>query len=537
MTILRKLDLTLVLITLIALLGSLMIFYSTVWGPWVYSDSTEYIVSARNLIEGHGLGLYGGSGAFHPLSLHPPFYSLVLSFFGLFGANLVTAARWINIVLFGLSILLLGVTVYAYTKSSWLSVIASLLFFCLPVLVDVFSGAMSEPIFLFTGLASLCLILLFLKKSRFEWLIIAGIASGLAMLTRYSGVAFMLTCIGILLIFSRAPWKKRIVDIVAFGLLSSLPTIGWLIWLRIQSLGARSAPIGVNLGEQFTKFKVSAMGIFSSWIPFTSLLPHYSYNLARNLLIILILLILALVGLTIWKMRKNNQKLLDTTNGFALAAFMIGLAVLYLIVLAFSYLFTSPPPDLVNRTFIPVQLALLVGFFSLVLFFIRPWQSARWLVSVPIILALGISVSYLHDSLGIVAQYHQYGAGYTAKAWRDANIIKQIIQIPAKIPLISNESALVLFYTGRPAYDIAELADHVTQTITARYGDDPKDATQQEFRQNGAVLILFTSINQQFQELYGAQSTTRMANFTRGLTRASQTADGEIYFYPTTQLP
>ena len=151
---------------MIALMGSVMIFYSTVWGPWVYSDSTEYIVSARNLIQGHGLGLYGASGAFHPLSLHPPFYSLVLAFFGLFGADLVTTARWINIILFGSTILVVGITIFAYTQSAWLSIISSLMLFSMPVVVDVFSGAMSEPLFLFTGLSSLCLLLLFLKSKR-----------------------------------------------------------------------------------------------------------------------------------------------------------------------------------------------------------------------------------------------------------------------------------------------------------------------------------------------------------------------------------
>ncbi len=104
MKLLRQPALPVVLIILLALMGSIMIYYSTVWGPWVYSDSTEYIVSARNLLQGHGLGLFGASGAFHPLSLHPPFYSLVLSLFGAFGADLVTTARWINVVLFGLTI-------------------------------------------------------------------------------------------------------------------------------------------------------------------------------------------------------------------------------------------------------------------------------------------------------------------------------------------------------------------------------------------------------------------------------------------------
>jgi hypothetical protein len=351
----------------------------------------------------------------------------------------------------------------------------------------------------------------------------------------------MITGIGILLVFSLKPWKKRIVDAAAYGLLSSLPTVGWLIWLRTQSLGVRSTSIGVNLVQQFTRFKLSAMEIFWSWIPFTSLLPRYSYNFARNLVIIFILLLLALllalIGLTIWKMRKTNQMLLDPSNGLILGVFMIGLATVYLFVLGFSFLYTYPPPDLINRTFLPVQLAFLLGIFSLILFFIRPWRSARWLVSVPIVLALGISVSYLHDSLGLVAQYHQEGAGYTAKAWRNADIFKQIMQIPTNIPLISNESAMVLFFTDRPAYDISELADHVTQTITARYGDDTKDVPQQEFRENGAALILFNSSIQQFQELYGDQSAARLANFTQGLTLYSQTADGEIYFYPSTQLP
>jgi 4-amino-4-deoxy-L-arabinose transferase-like glycosyltransferase len=95
-------------------------------------------------------------------------------------------ARWLNIALFGLTILLLGVTIYAYTKSSWLSIIASSLFFCMPIMVDVFSGAMSEPLFLFTGLCSICLILFYLRNNRIILLIISGFASGLAMLTRYS---------------------------------------------------------------------------------------------------------------------------------------------------------------------------------------------------------------------------------------------------------------------------------------------------------------------------------------------------------------
>jgi 4-amino-4-deoxy-L-arabinose transferase-like glycosyltransferase len=537
MKILSKSGITIMLIIIIALIGSVVIFYSTVWGPWVYSDSTEYIVSARNLIQGHGLGLYGPSGAFHPLSLHPPFYSLVLAFFGLFGADLVTTARWIDIILFGATILVLGLAIYAFTKSAWLSVISSFFLLCMPVVVDVFSGAMSEPLFLFTGLASLCLILLFIKSERIALLLLSGAAAGLSLLTRYSGVAFILTGVCILLIFETKPWKTKFFNVLIYGALSCLPTFVWFIWLRIQSVGARSYPVQINLGEQFTKFKLAAMEVFWSWVPFTSLQPRYSYNLARNILVVVFLMFLALILLAVWKTRKNKQKLLDASNGFIIGIVMFILAAAYLFVLGFSTIFTSPPPDLISRTFLPVQLAVLLAVFSMMIFIIRPWKVARWLYLIPLVFVLGISVSYLHDTAGLVSLYHQEGAGYTGNAWQNAAIFKLVEQLPGNVPLISNESAAVLYFTGRPAYDLSVLSDQTAQSTSPRYGDDPADPTQKVFRENGAALVLFYTLYQQYKELYGDQSNLHLDNLTRDLSLYAHTSDGDIYFYSPAQLP
>ncbi len=228
--------LTLISIFLISILGSLVIIYATKWGPWVFSDSTEYIVSAKNLLAGHGLGLYGPSGAFHPLSLHPPFYSLLLSFFGLFGADLLVTARWLDAILFGLTIVLVGVSLYIITKSSWLSIGASFLLFCMPALVEIYSGAMTEPLFIFTGLLSIFLIMCFIKNDRYIILIAAAIFSGLSFFTRYAGLAFIITGIFALLVFNQKPWKKRIFQLLIYGTISIFPIIGWRIWLRFFQL-------------------------------------------------------------------------------------------------------------------------------------------------------------------------------------------------------------------------------------------------------------------------------------------------------------
>jgi Dolichyl-phosphate-mannose-protein mannosyltransferase len=523
--------LTLISIFLISLVGFLVIIYATRWGPWVFSDSTEYIVSAKNLLAGHGLGLYGPSGAFHPLSLHPPFYSLLLGFFGLFGADLLVTARWLDAILFGLTIMLVGVSLYMITKSSWLSIGASFLLLSMPALVDIYSGAMSEPLFIFTGLVGIFLILCFIKNERYILLISAALFSGLSLLTRYAGFAFIITGIFALLVFNQKPWKKRITHSLIYGTISILPIIGWRIWLKVLSISSQQFGIGVNPMELFTRFRLSVMEIIWSWLPFTSVLPQYSYNLARNLLLILLILMLILFALAARMRHKNNQKLFDSNNGLMFAVLMFVFVLAYLLILAFSYIFTHPTPDLVARTLLPAHIAVLLCFFSLLLFFIRAWSSIKPLILIPIILIIGVSISYVHDSVDIISNYHQSGFGYTSRSWRESETLHTIEKLPSDIPLISNESAAVLFYTGRPTYDISELINNAPQILTNRFGDDLTDPVQNEFRNNGAALVLFNTYNWQFYQLYGDQTAERMQNLTKGLYLYSQLKDGAIYMY------
>ena len=521
-------------ILLISLVGSLLIVYSTSWGPWVFSDSTEYLFSARNLIAGHGLGLYSPTGVFHPMVLHPPFYSLLLSLFGWMGIDLVAAARWINVILFGSTILLMGLSIYAFTHSSWLAIISSILVFSMPALIDINSGAMSEPLFIFTGLASISLILLFLRNNHRSVLLAAAFAASLSLFTRFVGLAFIIAGITGLLVFSPRTWKKRITDSFIFGLVSSLPIIGWLAWLKFQSIILRSIQPEINLGDRLTKFRLGVMEIFWSWLPFNSLLPPYSYNLAKNLLIISIFLTLILLSLTVWKVHKNKLKIFNLNHGLFFVGMMGVYTIAYLIILTFSYVYTNPAPDLNNRTLLPVQIAFLLGFFILSHFFIRAWSSIKWLTLIPILLAAGISISYLDESLDIVSQYHQSGSGYTGRVWRASGTIQAIEQLPSNISLISNDSAALLFYTGRPAYDISELTNNQPLMSFPTYGDDPSDPAQIAFRENGAGLVLFNSSRWQFQRLYGDQTTKRLDYFTRGLSLYAQSWDGAIYFYNPT---
>jgi 4-amino-4-deoxy-L-arabinose transferase-like glycosyltransferase len=147
----------------------------------------------------------------------------------------------------------------------------------------------------------------------------AAVLTGMSLLTRYVGLAFIITGTIGLLFFSRLPWKKRVLPVMIYGLISFLPIIGWWLWINLRSPGSNAIQAGKNIWEQLTQFRLSVTEIIWSWLPYTSLLPDYSYNLARNLLVFFILLMVILFFLAARKLHKTDQHLFTDSNGLSYA--------------------------------------------------------------------------------------------------------------------------------------------------------------------------------------------------------------------------
>ena len=287
---LTKSSLVWISILLLSVAASMAIYFSTQWGPWAFSDSTEYIVDARNFLAGRGLGFYAPSGTFERLSLHPPLYPLVLSSMGFLGIDLLQAARMINIFLFGGTIFVVGIYSYSFFNSAWLSIILCISLLTMPSLIDVFSGAMSEPLFIFTATLGVCFLIAYIKTKQWYLLILASIATSLAFLSRYPGIALVISGIIILLVANQLPWKQRLRDVVVFSLISITPTAIWLfqIYSHTQTLSSRNFHFTNQIWLDSIELRKRLLEIFWSWIPFQERLPTYSYNLSRNIFISLI---------------------------------------------------------------------------------------------------------------------------------------------------------------------------------------------------------------------------------------------------------
>jgi hypothetical protein len=275
------------------------------------------------------------------------------------------------------------------------------------------------------------------------------------------------------------------------------------------------------------------MSIFWSWLPYQERLPSYSYNLSLNIFILLIVLIFLLVCLILLKkyvFRKSAHGFsLEFTFAFLWIIFVIGNISL----LAASFIFTTPLPDLNLRTLLPVQFGLVFALLALISSAINEFHlpiAVGWSCACLVLILIFPNAK---ASWNIISQYHQYGAGYTNRDWHNSFTLRSLRDLPSNIPLISNQSAALLLLADRPAYDFCTLPCNQSELL--RYGDNLADPIQQIFREDGAALILFYPYcGVQFEPWY-ATTLAQFKSLTQDLTRYFSSCDGAIYFYPTAE--
>jgi hypothetical protein len=145
-----------------------------------------------------------------------------------------------------------------------------------------------------------------------------------------------------------------------------------------------------------------------------------------------------------------------------------------------------------------------------------------------------LAVGGVEKSLNFIQNNHEIGSGYTSQAWMNSPTIQVIKDLNPDRALISNESAAILFLTGRPAYDVNVIDHDDPSEIDIRYGEDLEDPAQRLFKANQAVLVIFpTSFYWQLFAIYGDRTQARLDHLLEGLQIEQSLSDGVIYRYPT----
>ncbi len=209
-------------------LGTALGLLLTRHGVNTTDDADTYIGVARNLADGHGLTVPftnvldtfspATAVAFHgevPLLLFGPLLSLVLAPFEWLGIASIDVVRYLNPLLLGLTLAVLGVMAWRVTRRSLLLTIAVVLLSLHTYVLELYGFVQSEALYLPLALAALLLLGRWAASGRTRYLVAFTTFAALASLARMIGVSLALVGVVAVLLWSADRSWARVVRAVA----------------------------------------------------------------------------------------------------------------------------------------------------------------------------------------------------------------------------------------------------------------------------------------------------------------------------------
>jgi hypothetical protein len=221
------------LLFLPAVLGAALVLIATRDGVGVSIDSVVYLSVAREIADGHGAVIPWGTPKPTPLSTQlGPLLPTVLAAVSRLGPDPIEVARWLNALVYGATVLLIGVYVRRATGSMWLAACVATLIATSRQLLNIHAMAWSEPLFLLFTMAALLILASYISTGRAVVLVAACAATALALLTRWAGAALVVAAFSALML-GRARLRYRVIAAACSAGLLCMPMCpGGPTWIK-----------------------------------------------------------------------------------------------------------------------------------------------------------------------------------------------------------------------------------------------------------------------------------------------------------------
>lgn len=478
------------LLAIIALAGLALVAFSTPKGLGLVNDSVAYINGARGLVEGSGYGRLAGDGTIKPITHFPPGFSVVLALFGLVGMDAIPAARIVNLGLFALNIVLVGLLAQRAARSQWAGVLAAALFAFSESLLSVHAYALSEPLFLTFTMGSMLALLraieLFPPKAyNAGWvmaLVVSGDLAGLAYLTRYVGLALLPVGVVVLLL-TTGGWKQRLQRAAIF-------LGGALLWIIVWTV-RNAALVGSATNRTFAYHAISQEnlldGVRNLWafvlprrIPLFDLLPGEVWVGLTGLA--LALLAAGLIWGLLRALRGERE---------SLAAWMVGLHfAAYLGMIVLSMTFVDASTTFEERILAPMFADAII---LLAWGFIRAMRSAA--VSYRpalVLLAVLVVLSFADDARKTALELRVDGQGFASSYWTNSMVLDDVRQLPRQVTIYSNRISALTLLADRQAIALLSPIDPVTREPRPNF-ERTQAIIRESVLKGQAVLVVFAA--------------------------------------------
>jgi len=551
-----------VFIALLALCAAAMLNSATPAGAGLANDSAAYIAGARSILQGRGYSDIWLDSQIEAITHYPPLLSLALAALGLLKIDPLRGARILNILLFGANTALMGLLGWRMTRSQAAGLWLAALFMLNASLLRIHVYALSEPLYLFLSLLSFLFIDLSLtdplpaQQNQSEagkktlWLALAGVTTGLAILTRYSALALLPTfVIALALLQSHTAtksgdWQSRLKAIAVYLAGAIPPVLAWFVRNKLVA--------GNATNRSFQVHPVTAENIQPGFYNIAQfLLPVETWQsaLIKSGWLAWLLAGLGLV-LFFWLALRTRDLLLNSASrpqplSFTTVLYMFG----YLGAVLFSMSFFDASTKFQPRILAPLYVALMLLAANGVNLGRKPtsrniipapetdhatrntlqtWlKDQRQTISAGRILVLSLAIITLafstYGSLQSLETLKQAGLGYASWKWHDSLVMASLRELPPGMAIYTNTPPAVYLVTGRASRVLPTAVDPVDNLPRAAYEQDMAQM-RADLLAGKAVLALFDT-----STLEDALGTQNLVAFVNGL-GLLQKAQGDLLY-------
>ncbi|MBC7789358.1 MAG: hypothetical protein H7Z74_05400 [Anaerolineae bacterium] len=429
-------------LAIVGIASALLVLLATSkYGIAYHSDSARYVSVSKNLLAGNGFMEYTGEW----YVAGGPLYPAILAAGSVFKMAPLTTARFLHAGLFAATIMIGGAWLSRFRPLPALWLLGLVLMITSAELMDLATTALTDMLFAACIVYSLSRLDSFLRDSSTRSLLLASTAASLACLTRYIGIAVLVTGVALLLVGRASKsWRLRIKEAGIFATIASLPTAVWVFrnyLLSSTTTGQRFPPF-----HTFADFASSAIDVVGLWF-----LPAWIPRSGRLLLGAVILLSLCfglvLAARNVMMKRRTQGDSSPESIAILVAA---SFAVLYLgllVVLGSRSFFSSTAARYTAPAFIPVVVALVGMMRSL--FAIKSQRRTRWWPAAGYIAAAVMVVWPTRFLAGRVAYAVREGAGgYASTKWQTSEVLRHLRAQSPRGVVFANEPNAIYFLGG-----------------------------------------------------------------------------------------
>jgi hypothetical protein len=476
-------------------------------GIGVTPDSMIYLSAADRLVEGKGLTPIGYH--FSPnipsgqrLVIFPPAYPLLLASTSLFTSDRLAGAKYIHSFLFAANVFLLGLIIYISSRSIWPALCAMGLFQTSFPLLSIYTMARAEPLFLFFLLSTVLALVLYSRSDQLWLLVVCGITTAGAIMTRYVGIIMLLPLVLTVFIQS-GPLRQRTKRGLLVAGIALLPLAGWVIHNRLAAGSSTARSLAFHLiGVVEARTFVDSLTLLIT--------PHALPELVKLLLVTIAAVV---VVYSLWMGLRGQS---GTANRYIRFISAIIVAT-YVIFLAAYNSFANPVVDLGPRVVLPVYV-----FGMFLVFSVIEWQSAgrrRTLFWCVVISASVLFVANLRPASYWLSYRHREGEGFTSRAWRESETVKFLKALPSQISVSSNAADACYLFINREVSRLPAKYDQTSARVNTDFGAQ-MEALRDVLNKNHALVIYFDSISwrwylpnrNELEETYKLPVVTRFAD-------------------------